>query len=64
MSDDWIATRNWDGINLDRTIIDDLILNKNYQRVLAKVAPDGSVTYKLVDADGYVITGNAGVFNP
>ena len=32
--------------------------------VLAKVAPDGSVTYWLIDSEEYVIRGSAGNFNP
>ncbi len=64
MSDDWIATRDWDSVNLVQSEIRNLITNKNYQSVLAKVAPDGSVTYSLIDEFGYVIRGNAGVFNP
>ena len=64
MSDEWIATRDWTGVNLDQSTITNLLRNKNYQRVLAKVAPDGSVTYSFVDEFGYVIRGNAGVFNP
>ncbi|MBI9065004.1 MAG: hypothetical protein JEZ14_23655 [Marinilabiliaceae bacterium] len=64
MSDDWIATRDWSNVNLEQSAIDELLDTGNYQRVLAKVAPDGSVSYKLIDADGYVITGNAGIFKP
>jgi hypothetical protein len=62
MSDDWIATRSWDEVNLDQIIIDDLIENKNYERILAKTAPDGTVSYSKIDADGYEISGS--VWNP
>ena len=64
MSDDWISTRNWDGVNLSEDIKRELIVNKNYTRILGKVAPDGSVIYSLVDEFGYVIRGNAGIFKP
>jgi len=64
MSDDWIATRDWSNVNLEQGVIDDLLDTGNYKRILAKVAPDGSVSYKLIDADGYVALGNAGIFNP
>ena len=64
MSDDWIASRDWSIVNLDRSIIQGLLDSKDYTRLLAKVAPDGSVTYSLVDEFGYVLRGNAGIFNP
>jgi hypothetical protein len=61
MSDDWIDKRLNDAVG--RSVADD-IRDAGYERVLAKVAPDGSVTYQLVDQRGYVIPGNAGIFNP
>jgi hypothetical protein len=64
MSDDWIKTRSWDGVGLSKNSIKELLETKNYTRVLAKAAPDGSVTYQLVKADGYVVKGGAGVFIP
>ncbi len=64
MSDDWIESRDWSNVNLTSSQINEILDLKNYQRVLAKVAPDGSVSYKLVDQDGYVILGNAGIFIP
>jgi len=37
---------------------------KNYTRVLTKITPDGSVTYRLIDSDGYPILGNADIWIP
>ena len=64
MSDDWIRNRDWSVVNLDQSIIDNLLDTKNYQRVLAKVKPDGTVTYRLIDGDGYAILGNVGIWTP
>ena len=64
MSDDWIRRPG----ELEKAIGDgalaDLIVDSGYKRVLAKVAPDGSVTYRLIDSNGYVKRGGAGNFNP
>ncbi|MEW8693369.1 MAG: RHS repeat-associated core domain-containing protein, partial [Candidatus Thiodiazotropha endolucinida] len=61
MSDQWIDNRLNDavGTNVARDI-----RASGYERVLARVAPDGSVAYQLVNERGYVIPGNAGIFNP
>jgi hypothetical protein len=64
MSDDWIASRDWSEVNLSQTIVNGLIQNKNYTRILAKVHLDGTVTYRLIDSDGYAILGNAGIWTP
>lgn len=60
MSDNWIATRDWSEINLDQGIINSLLNTRDYIRVLAKVAPDGSVSYNLIDKNGFI----SGNFNP
>lgn len=62
MSDAWIGSRSWDEVNLNQSVIDDLIENKNYERILAKTAPNGTVTYSKIDAEGYEISGS--VWNP
>lgn len=36
------------------------ITQSGYERVVAKVDANGNVTYRKVDANGYVIKGNAG----
>lgn len=56
MSDDWIASRDWEGINIEQGVLENLLLTKNYKRIVAKVEPDETVTYQYV--------GSTGVFNP
>ena len=63
MSDDWIFSDN----RLVNAVGDELARDielVGYKRVLAKVAPDGSVAYRLIDENGYVIRGTAGDFTP
>jgi hypothetical protein len=62
MSDAWIDRdiKNILGETLEQTLID----TRNYKRLLVEVSPDGSIIYKLINSDGYVITGNAGIFVP
>ena len=69
MSDDWISNGERD-IN-DRLYQalgqDDNLYNQiegNYIRVLARINPDGSVYYTLINNEGYLILGNAGIFVP
>lgn len=66
MSDDWITQNNNErlvnALNDNRALADQ-VAQQGYTRVLAKVAPDGSVTYKLVGADGYLNTGG-GTWTP
>jgi hypothetical protein len=61
MSDNWITQnenrRLLDALGDDQDLVDD-ILDSGYSRVLAKVAPDGSVTYKYVSETGYLNQGN------
>ena len=64
MSDDWIQRPGELANAVGNQQLAQNILNSDYKRVLAKVAPDGSVTYRLIDEDGYVIRGAAGNFNP
>lgn len=72
MSDDWITSRDWQGVNIDQGVLENLLLTKNYKRILAKVAPDGTVTYQYVGSTGYLTTnglgaggtGPFGVFEP
>lgn len=54
MSDDWIASRDWSSIGLDQADVANLLQTKNYKRVLAKVKPDGTVTYQFVGSTGYL----------
>ena len=64
MSKEWIERPG----ELARAVGDPTVANSiivtGYSRVLAKVAPDGSVSYRLIDEFGYVIRGNDGNFNP
>ncbi|TAJ12414.1 hypothetical protein DMA11_12720 [Marinilabiliaceae bacterium JC017] len=66
MSDDWIRRPGEmeKALGPGNEILARSILRSDYKRILAKVAPDGSVTYRLVDSQGKVIRGNAGIFNP
>ena len=72
MSDDWIASRDWQGVNIEQGVLENLLLTKNYKRILAKVAPDGTVTYQYVGSTGYLTpnglgaggTGPFGIFDP
>jgi len=65
MSDMWIRRPGAlsDALGGDDVLARNIIRN-GYKRVLAKVAPDGTVTYRLIDSKGFVIRGNAGNFNP
>jgi len=40
----------------DQNLVDE-ILDAGYSRILAKVSPDGSVTYKYVSETGYLNQG-------
>lgn len=57
MSDPWITGGNrlLDAVGGDRALADE-ILTSNYKRVLAEVAPDGSIIYKELDANAKVIS--------
>lgn len=70
MSDEWITNglndasdRLFIEIGSDPILYDDIMLN-GYQRIKAKVLSDGTVTYRFIGSDGYVILGNAGIFTP
>lgn len=54
MSDDWIQQKLVDAVG--QSLADD-IFDFGYSRILAKVAPDGSVTYKYVSETGYLTQG-------
>jgi hypothetical protein len=60
MSDDWIQQNNGErlleALGGDQGLVDD-ILDSGYSRVLAKVNPDGSVSYKYVSETGYLNQG-------
>ena len=62
MSDDWIDRdiNNVFGEELGR----ELTRTRNYTRVIANVQPDGSITYKLIDSEGFKIRGLPGTFIP
>ena len=69
-NDDWIRnsveqngqTRLYNALAGNANLLNEI--GVNYQRVIAKVKPDGSVAYRLINEDGYVILGNQGIFNP
>lgn len=69
MSDDWIKGVDPDDISgsrLEQALGRELanqVNKEGYQRLIANVAPDGSITHKLIDADGYIVRGNAGIFD-
>ncbi|AXG70014.1 hypothetical protein KORDIASMS9_02243 [Kordia sp. SMS9] len=65
MSDAWILGNNrlFEAVGENPNLYNNII-NDGYERVLAKVSPDGSIVYKKINADGYVITGDAGDFTP
>ncbi|MBQ4818856.1 hypothetical protein [Aquimarina sp. MMG016] len=65
MSDAWIRADNRLVDAVGEEVAQD-ILAAGYTRVLAKVAPDGSVTYKYVSDTGYLTQGGGplGTFNP
>lgn len=58
MSDVWIGPRLLDAVN-GNTSLRNKIAN-NYRRLLAEIAPDGTIIYKELDANASVI----GVFKP
>ncbi|OQA49776.1 MAG: hypothetical protein BWY47_00679 [Bacteroidetes bacterium ADurb.Bin302] len=60
MSDDWITSRDWSNINLDQATITNLLQTKNYKRILAKVSPDGAVSYQYVGSTGYLTPNGPG----
>ena len=64
MSDAWIQRPGELANSLGNASLADDIIDAGYTRVLAKAAPDGTVTYRLVGSDGFVIRGNAGNFTP
>ncbi|GAA4273753.1 hypothetical protein U6A24_02550 [Aquimarina gracilis] len=64
MSDDWIERPGELANAIGNQQLAQTILNSDYKRVLARVAPDGTVTYRLIDEEGYVIMGGIGNFNP
>ena len=59
---------------MDNLLIDDQMLQARfslqnsdvrfYKRVKASIQQDRQVTYKLVDANGYVVPGSTGIFTP
>ena len=57
MSDAWIAADNRLADAVGSQALANQILSTNYTRVLAKVAPDGTVTYKYVSDTGYLSQG-------
>jgi hypothetical protein len=57
----WIQPRLADAVGAD--LAQDIVFD-GYKRILAKVAPDGSVIYRLIDESGKVIRGTAGDFIP
>ena len=63
ISNNWIESSdrlfNAVGGDLEREILRD-----GYNRVLARVQPDGSIKYSLVDVNGFVIQGPGGTFIP
>jgi hypothetical protein len=61
MSDAWIRGNNRliDAVGGNQAIYDD-ILNSGYKRLLAEVAPDGTVIYKELDGSGNILN----IFNP
>lgn len=54
MSDAWIQQKLPDAVG--QNLADDII-DAGYSRILAKVAPDGTVTYKYVSDTGYLTQG-------
>lgn len=60
MSDEWITQNNGqrllEAVGGDQNLVDE-ILDAGYSRILAKVSPDGSVTYKYVSETGYLNQG-------
>jgi len=61
MSDAWIFSRPWEKVVNGGDALRDVIRSSNnFERLLAKVAPDGSVVYRKIDDRGFVIRGNAG----
>jgi Holliday junction resolvase-like predicted endonuclease len=60
MSDNWIQSgdRLLKAVGNDHLLVDQIL--KDYKRILAESAPDGTVTYKLLDANANII----GVFTP
>ncbi|MFV0305045.1 MAG: hypothetical protein ACK5IC_06160 [Moheibacter sp.] len=59
MSNPWINDRLSNAVGGDRNILRDININ-GYERVVAKVDDAGNIVYRRVDADGYIIRGNAG----
>lgn len=64
MSDAWIQSDNrlLDALGGNEDLAND-ILDNGYSRILAKVAPDGSVTYKYVSETGYLSQGGGPLGN-
>jgi hypothetical protein len=70
MSDEWIVknpdvpseNRLFEALGKDESLFKEIIDSK-YQKILAEVAPNGSITYKLINSEGYVVQGDAGIFN-
>lgn len=70
MSDPWITNglnnasdRLFQEIGQDVNLYNQIMQN-GYTRLKAKVTETGIVSYKLINSDGYVILGNAGIFTP
>jgi len=67
MSDAWILSDNrlLNALNGDQNLVDD-ILDTGYSRILAKVSPDGSVSYQYISETGYLTQGGGpiGVWRP
>ncbi len=59
MSDEWLVYKDnlINAVGPDRASV---IMRQGYERVLAKVASDGTVRYQLIDTRGYVVPINQG----
>jgi len=65
MSDDWL-THNDNFANAigNEDLAADILASVNYKKLVSVVNPDGTITYRLIDEFGNVITGSAGIYNP
>jgi hypothetical protein len=70
MSDEWIAknplvpseNRLFEALGKDEVTYNS-VMKQGYKRILAEVSPDGSIVHRLIDSNGKVISGDAGIFN-
>jgi len=62
MSDPWIEKRLLKAVNFDEALA--LKISNNYQRVVAKVSPDGNITYRKVKENGYQDNTSSGIWEP